>query len=457
MLLAGIGLRLVLAFLVFPGQGFEGDLDLHTTWLLVLSDFGPGGFYAHTQDVLPPGFGWLLWPFAILGRFMESAAGIPLPASAWALVKAPALIADVLIALLLFRVVSRWASERAGVLAAALFLFVPVTWYESALWGQIDSTGSLLVLAALVALDLGWSEAAVAAGMAATLIKPQFGVSLIVIALVLAVRHLGVDHRRLAFSFVAGAVVALLIVLPFDLESRAPPELAGVPVVGDAAGLVVIVGQQASKDGVLVANAFTPWALVGPNPLPQSGIAHWTGDDLRVLGDTTAFTLGIVLAAVAFFGGGALVILRPDRPATHLAVVAFLTVALFLLVTRVHERYVYPVFVVAAPLAAVSLAWRAWYVLVGLATTANLHAVLVYGGTLGMTGMPFGHDVQTPTAITAVALAHGALGVVVVLLVVGGVGGAALARRTLADDRGGTPGPWLQPPRAPTPSSVPPA
>jgi hypothetical protein len=278
-----------------------------------------------------------------------------------------------------------------------------------------------------------------------------------VVGLVIAVRYLRVDVRRLLTSAAVGAVVALLIVLPFDLESRAPPDLAGVPVLEDAAGLVTIVGQQANKDGVLVANAFTPWALVGPNPLPRSGISHWTGDGLLLWDGVTAFTVGLSLAAVGFLVGGALLLLRPDRPGTHLAIVVFLIVALFLLPTRIHERYVYPALVIAAPLAAVSWRWRGWYALIGLATAVNLHAVLTYGGTLGITSMPLGHDVQTPTVITAVAVIQGALGVVLAGLVIGGVGSGSLAGRTLAGVRGGLLRTWFPPPRATTPSSAPPA
>jgi dolichyl-phosphate-mannose-protein mannosyltransferase len=445
----------VLAFIVFPAHGFEGDLELHRRWLIVLADVGPGAFYGHTQEVLPPGFTWVLWPFAIIGRGLEVATGASLEGMAWALVKIPAMAADTLIAVLLYRVVGRWANRRAGLLATALFLFIPVTWYESAIWGQIDSVGSLLLLAALVALDLGWSEASFGSAIAATLVKPQFGIGLIVVTLALVRRHLRADPRRLATSVAVGIAVALIVVLPFDLEERAPDPLRNVPVAGDVAGLVTIVGQQASKDPVLAANAFTPWALVGPNPLPRSGIAHWSDDGLRLFGDVTAFTLGLWLAGAAFLIGGVVLLLRADRPATHLAVATFLTVALFLLPTRVHERYVFPVFAVAAPLAAVSRLWRAWYVLVGLATTANLHAVLTYGGTLGVTSMPLGHELQTPTAITVIALSQGALGVVTAVLVLADVGGAALTGRTLAAARGGNLRRWLLRLRAPTRSSAP--
>jgi hypothetical protein len=457
LLAAGVALRIWLAFVAFPRQGFEGDLNLHTDWLMVLARFGPGGFYANTKDVLPPGFVWMLWPFALVGQLIETSARVSIADSAWALVKLPALIADVLIAILLFRVVSRWANGRAGLLAAGLFLFIPVTWYESALWGQIDATGTLLVLGALIALDLGWSEASFGAAVAAALVKPQFGVALIVIALALAARHVDHELRRLAVAFVVGGLVALAVLLPSDLETRAPGDLRDVPVVGDVAGLVTIVGQQASKDRVLVANAFTPWALVGPKPLPVSGIAHWTDDTLPVLGDVTAFTVGVALVAAGFLLGGALVLLRPDRPTTHLIAVTFLTVGLFLLPTRVHERYIYPVFAVAAPLAAVSWLWRGWYVLVGFATAANLHPVLTYGGTLGVTSLPLGHDLQTPTAIAAVAVAQGALGVVVAALALADVAGGALVGRTLPNAWGGIQRAWFARPRPPTPSSAPPA
>src|SRR6185369_11048625 len=59
-----------------------------------------------------------------------------------------------------------------------------------------------------------------------------------------------------------------------------------------------------------------------------------------------------------------------------LVALAVLAVAFFVLPTRVHERYIYPVAAIGAILAAVSWRWRLAYLVCAVATIANLYAVL---------------------------------------------------------------------------------
>src|SRR6185369_16979884 len=66
---------------------------------------------------------------------------------------------------------------------------------------------------------------------------------------------------------------------------------------------------------------------------------------------------------------------RPDR-LTVLVGVAVLALAFFVLPTRVHERYLFPLVAVGAILAAVSLRWRIAYALSGAAIFANMYVVL---------------------------------------------------------------------------------
>ena len=68
------------------------------------------------------------------------------------LLKIPAIVADIALAALLYGAARRWFGGRAGLLAAAIYLFIPVTWYDSALWGQVDAVGTLVMVAALVLL-----------------------------------------------------------------------------------------------------------------------------------------------------------------------------------------------------------------------------------------------------------------------------------------------------------------
>src|SRR5207253_10476228 len=128
-LASGLLLRVLLAFVLFPKQGFSTDMQLFAGWATTLARVGPGAFYATATGAdYPPGYMYFLW---LLGS--APAAALPL------LLKMPAILADLGIAAVLYWAGRRWLGQRAGVIAAALYLFIPVTWYDSALWGQVDA------------------------------------------------------------------------------------------------------------------------------------------------------------------------------------------------------------------------------------------------------------------------------------------------------------------------------
>jgi hypothetical protein len=452
LLIGALALRLWIAYVLFPDQGFAGDLRYHEGWMRVLDQVGPGGFYVNVRDALPPGFLWILWPLSKLAGILPGLTGMRFDEAIAALVKVPAIVADLLIAAVLFRVVGRWSGRRAALIAAALFLFIPVTWYESALWGQIDSIGALLILAAIVLLVGGWSEAASASAVMATLVKPQFGIILFIVGIVLMRRHLfdpgsgptprlpgwlwrlagspqrphdqrredpHTDRlerwlvgeqgpRRLLASALVGLVVSLLLIVPFDVATRAPASFAGIPLVRDVAGLLALMAGELGHLSPLTANAYNAWALVGPDPLAVGGIAHWTDDSLKVLDGLSAFTVGVLLLS----GVGTLVagqLLHRDDRVSIVFAATIVAAAIFILPTRVHERYLFPAFALAAPLAAVSRWWRGWYVVLGIATVANLHAVLTHGGTPGVASLPFGDLTRSEPVVRVVAITQTAL------------------------------------------------
>jgi len=330
---AGLLLRVLLAFVVFPKQGFSTDMQLFAGWATTLARVGPGAFYATASGAdYPPGYMYVLW---LLGNAPASA--LPL------LLKVPAIVADLGIAAVLYWAGRRWLGERAGLAAAALYLFIPVTWYDSALWGQVDAVGALLLIASLVLLIERHSEAAIALAVLAILVKPQEAIGLVIVLPVLVRRHLilGGSRWRLLTSALAGAATLALPLVPFD--------------IGGVAGLLRLFQSDADRYSVLTANAFNIWALVGSTPLAQiiggSG-GSWTPDSLAV-GGTTAFILG----ASALAGVG-------------------LVVAFYAVPTRVHERYLFLFFTVGALLAAEFVAASAGYLIVGLLNAVNLHAIL---------------------------------------------------------------------------------
>jgi hypothetical protein len=129
---------------------------------------------------------------------------------------------------------------------------------------------------------------------------------------------------------------------------------------------------------VLAANAYNAWALVGPQQLVRAigtGASSWTTDSLPVLGGTPAVLVGGVLLGLVGFLVVTGLLLRDDKLSIVLGF-TLLAFAFYAIPTRVHERYLFPVFASGAILASGAFLPAAGYIVVGVLNTANLHAVL---------------------------------------------------------------------------------
>ena len=382
----------------FPGSGFQSDIGSFTSWALTLAHGGPGGFYANAGFAdYPPGYLYVLWLIGSIGSGLAGLLGggtivlggvvLPLPDTiVGGLIKLPAIAADLGIAYLLYRLVRRWLGPRsdargAALGAAALYLFNPVTWYDSALWGQIDAVGALVMLVAIAFLIDGFSEAAVGFAVLAALVKPQFGIVLApLIGVTLLRRHLfliGSGPRatavpralrgwvadeqgvwRLVSCAAVGAVVLFVLITPFGLD---------VPT------LISRMGDTAAGYPYLSVNAYDPWALVGSGG--QASLAAgggWSSDQVPLLAGLNGFTIGALLLGLGFAVGAIQLAWRDSRRSILLTAV-FLSLAFFILPTRVHERYLFPVFVFLPLLAVNSRRFRVLTLVLAVGSFINLH------------------------------------------------------------------------------------
>jgi 4-amino-4-deoxy-L-arabinose transferase-like glycosyltransferase len=410
LLLAGLVWRILLAFVWYRGQGFDGDMNDFLRWAQGVAARGPGHFYnGDTSINYPPVSIYVLWATEWLSHPVAHLFGVSAQEALVALLKLPAILADCGIAAIAYRLARRLGNERAGLIAAALVLFAPVLWYVSALWGQIDSLLALASMAALLLLVEGRSELAAVAAVVAVLVKPQGLVCLVIVATVLVSRHRprrsapasdptarSGGPARLLSSVLLSTVAGILLLLPFDLSSFASARWRGTPVIGDVVGL----GDQFLATGrlfsVLTANAYNMWALVGPSPLVRTigtGTATWQPDTVHILG-VSAIVLGAVLLLAAWAAVTVGLMRRTDELAVLLGYTV-LAVAFYTLPTRVHERYLVPAFAAGAVLAA-SWAVRGigGYLAASGANLVNLHAVLAaplgFGGSPPGGGGPFG-------------------------------------------------------------------
>ena len=199
-LIIGLLLRALIAGILLPQSGFRIDIGDFTAWANRLASLGPGEFYetGYFSDY-PPGYLYVLWLLGVVGSWLTPLVGQP---ATGGLVKIPGVLADIGVAWLLFVYCRRfldhrfglrgrsWSGEALGLTAAVIYLFNPVTIFNSAIWGQVDSVGTLVMLATLYALARGWTEGAALGAVVALLIKFQYGFLIPIVALVGIRRHL---------------------------------------------------------------------------------------------------------------------------------------------------------------------------------------------------------------------------------------------------------------------------
>jgi predicted membrane-bound dolichyl-phosphate-mannose-protein mannosyltransferase len=433
--------------------------------MLQLAELGPERFAAAAPNALfQPGLLWVLWFSGHLAGLLAAITGHASAEIAPYLVKLPASLADIGVGASVYAIATRLADRRSGLVAASLFLVLPVSWYISAVWGQVDSIGALLFVLALLLVMSGWSEAALVTAGLAALVKPQLLLAVVVIGLVLSRRHLlapgtgptsSIPRRlreaapsvtswftdrqgpeRLVAAVALTAVLALLLVAPFRLGQYVPGPIGAVPVVADVAGLIKMISDELARFPVVTANAFNPWAFVG-SPSLVLEVGHWNGDDAAFLAGVPARTVGLAALFGSVVLGGAFLI-RREEPRTLVLITTLLALAVFVLPTRAHERYLLTAFAVAAPLAALSAGWFVWYVAGSAAALINLHGVLTLpsqSGTAALVALPFGGLARSSWLVALAALTFAGFFTFSLARVVGPVRSKAAETYRAIDDR----------------------
>src|SRR5207247_1615667 len=209
-------------------------------------------------------------------------------------------------------------------------------------WGQVDAVGTVPFLLALIFAGRGsWATAGAIAGLAA-MVKPQFGIALIVVAagaLFIWIRD--ADWRPPLRT----AVAALLTILALGVPFRAGP------------GELIDLVRSASETYPFTSlYAFNIWSIVGD---------FWKPDDQYVV-------LGAILLLAGLASSCALLWWRRDVGA-FLACGALAAFAFYFLPTRAHERYLFPAFALLLPLAVLRARLLVPYISLAIAFAASLY------------------------------------------------------------------------------------
>ncbi|MBA3689409.1 MAG: hypothetical protein H0W81_11380 [Chloroflexi bacterium] len=370
LLAAGLAIRLA----VLDTKGHYGDALVIGRWADNMARYGPWDFYRH-DGALYPALLYAYWPIGVLLDGAAQARAI----------KGASIPFDLAIAVVVYLAARRMVGPGRALIAPGLYLLNPAVLLAGPVWGQVDAAGTLAYLLALLAVAGRRFAAAGALAVVALLIKPQFGLVLLPVAVV-AILTWRATHSRapIVRALLGGAAAYVVVALPLRLDP--------ISYLGR------VIGAGSFKE-MSSANAANIWGLFAGYKHPDGGLVY-IGGVLLLLGLTAAL----------------LPLLRQDLPMI-LAVGAFVIFAFYFLPTRVHERYLFPAMAVLAPLAAANWSVLGAYVLMTAGFAASMLYALV--DTTPFTFWPWLEDLVTlPVARIWISLTLIATAATLVLLLV---------------------------------------
>ncbi len=292
-------------------------------------------------------------------------------------IKMPGLLADIGLALLLYVVVRRWASEAAARWTVCAWWLNPAVLLDGAALGYLDPQALLPMVASFAAAVAGWAVPAGALGAAAVLTKPQ--PLIIGPAIALALWHSTGDRTtrqvRFAWALAAGAGVAIVLIGPIVAAGGGPNFVQAM--------------QRLEAHDMLSGNACNLWWIVGYVVRAAYSVedyGRWGAivHETRILGIDRFIEVGgpnprpiaavLVMAAMAWATWTA----RRSTDRWVLAALGgFLIHAYATLSVQVHENHL----VAAVPLLALAAAGRAQFRPIFLAVSAivALNLNIFYG------------------------------------------------------------------------------
>jgi len=348
-LAAGFLLRIFLSLFLT----YYPDFNTWQMWGSQMATSGFGKFYERHWCDYMPGYLYILW---MLNGIHKIVPWIPVEI----LFKLPANLADLGISILIFFWIRGIASAKTALICAAAYFFNPAALSNSTFWGQVDSFHAFPIM---LSVFLGLRKKFFLSGLfiaLAFMIKPQSIVVFPVIGLLAARSVIAprLNFRResilpVLLFLVAVALTIFIVSLPFiwsKLDSVAYAFTGPVE-------LIISRFQAAYGEYKYTSlNAFNFWGAA----------AMWESDEKVKLGlalrtwGTIAFMMfyALVSGLLVFF---TVVKSEVKKDYAYLVpeAITLILFALFLVVTRAHERHLLPAIVFFTLIAFRS--WILWY------------------------------------------------------------------------------------------------
>lgn len=325
LIIVAFALRLIMSVIM---PQCDIDVNLFQYWANTAADTGITNFYAKAEQIhldYPPLFMYYLYFMGLIG----DALGITQTVAYDMLLKLPSLVADCVIAYIIYKIAHKKLSKNWTLFVVAAWLFNPMVLLDSACWGQVDSILALAILLAAYFIEKEKYEfSAIAIAFAITL-KPQgiFFVPILGYALLRQLIHekevpLARRLMRFVYSIAAFLVTAIIIVLPF-----------GIKMEGNLFSWIFnLYMNTAGGYSYATVNSFNFPYLLGLN---------WVKDSEVVMG-LSYFTWGMLSIVLICLLTGALYLIGKKHKMNVYLLAGMCIYAVTQFAPRMHERYFYP-------------------------------------------------------------------------------------------------------------------
>ena len=313
-LIAVIAAAFVVRLLLYSQQGYPIDTGDFVSWFNTASTGGISGFYQNTWSDYPPFNVYLFWFFGNIANVAQT-VGI----DAVNIVKLAPTIFDLVTCILIYVFLRRQFSFNQTLLVTCIYAFNPAVIFNVAWWGQFDAIYTFFLVLSLILALKKKPEAAAVIFAIALLTKPQ-GIALL--PLVVLVIFMKVGPKRLLTSIGAFAATIIVLIAPFQTALSNPVSFLSN----------IYFGAYGTYHYTSI-NAFNIWGMFG----------MWIPDDgLNILG------WALFAAFVSLFLFVTYKRFKEEGEALVFFSASMIFFAFFMLPTRIHERYLFPVLSVLA-------------------------------------------------------------------------------------------------------------
>jgi Gpi18-like mannosyltransferase len=347
--LVGLILRIIIAPLI---EGHPSDISCFKSWANIAASQGLLNFYKTDMFVdYPPGYIYVLYVCGYIKNLFSldfnSAAFITL-------LKVPAILSDIIFSIIIFRLGKKPLGAAIASIIAVLYVFNPAVLFNSAIFGQIDSLFALLIFMAIV---FAFKDRLIIASVifaVALSVKPQALIFTPIGIYVLIEKTIQSKSLKTAgLSILSMILTFIVIILPFSTEQN-------------FSWIFNLYGKSLSSYQYGSVNAFNLFAFLGANGVNENNILFLFS--YKIWGYIS--TIVIVISSVFLY-------FKSRHKSKPFFIAILIMAAFFVLSSRMHERYIFPVFGLALLNYIYTKDKRFLFLFVGFSLTAFLNQALL--------------------------------------------------------------------------------